>query len=174
MLKPIAIIYLPFALLFALVASVFAAEGDASHGIEEVRDFAQIGRLISEKRLPMVLMFSSSHCGYCVRLEQEFLIPMQISGDYAQRALIRKMKIDYGNSVRDFDGKPIDADEFAERYNITVTPTVVFLDGQGRQLAAKQVGLTTPDFYGGYLDASIDTALDMLRRTKPLRVTLND
>ena len=170
MLKPIAIIYL----VFAFVSNVFAADGDANHAVEEVRDFEKLGQLIGGKRLPLVLMFSSEYCAYCARLEREFLIPMQISGDYVQRAVIRKMKIDYGNTVRDFDGKEVDADEFAERYHITVTPTVVFLDGQGRQLAAKQVGLTTPDFYGGYLDASIDTALDLLRRTKPLRVTLGD
>ncbi len=174
MLKPIAIITLPFALLFTLVTGVFAAEGDTSTRIEEVKDFSKVGRLLAEKQLPLVLMFSSEYCAYCVRLEREFLIPMQISGDYVQRALIRKMKIDYGNTIRDFDGNRVDADEFAARYNITVTPTVVFLDGQGNQLAAKQVGLTTPDFYGGYLDASIDTALDLLRRTKPLRVTLGD
>lgn len=174
MLKPIAIITLPFVLFFALVSGVFAAEGDTSPRIEEVHDFSKLGRLLTEKRLPLVLMFSSEYCAYCVRLEKDFLIPMQISGDYVERAVIRKMKIDYGNTIRDFDGKPVDADEFAQRYNISVTPTVVFLDGQGNQLAAKQVGLTTPDFYGGYLDESIATALDLLRRTKPLRVTLSD
>ena len=174
MLKPIAIITLPFALIFSLVTGVIAADGDTSPRIKEVQDFSKVGQQLAEKRLPLVLMFSSEYCAYCVRLEKEFLIPMQISGDYVERAVIRKMKIDYGNTIYDFDGKLVDADEFAERYNISVTPTVVFLDGQGNQLAAKQVGLTTPDFYGGYLDASIDTALDMLRRTKPLRVTLSD
>jgi thioredoxin-related protein len=174
MLKPIANICLPFFLTLSLVTGVFAADGDTHGGVKEVKDFSEVARLIGEKRLPMVLMFSSEYCAYCVQLEKDFLIPMQISGDYAQRAVIRKMKIDYGNTIRDFDGKPVDANEFASRYNISVTPTVVFLDGQGNQLAAKQVGLTTPDFYGGYLDASIDTALDMLRRTKPLRVTLSD
>ncbi len=174
MAKRISAIYLSFALVFASVSGVFAAEKDDAHTISEVTDFSQIAQISAEKRMPLVLMFSSEYCAYCVRVEKEFLIPMQISGDYVQRAVIRKMKIAYGNTVRDFDGKRIDADEFAARYNVSVTPTVVFLDEKGRQLAPKRVGLMTPDFYGGYLDESIDTALDMLRRNKPLRVTLGD
>jgi hypothetical protein len=83
------------------------------------------------------------------------------------------MKIDGSGTVRDFDGKLITVDEFTDRYNISVTPTVVFLDGSGAQLAPKRVGLSTPDFYGGYLDQSIDLALDVLRRNKPMRVKLS-
>lgn len=161
-------------LFFAAYSCVFATDERKLQGIAEVKDFSKIARLSTEKRIPLLLMFSSEYCAYCVRVERDFLMPMEISGDYTQRVLIRKMKIDYGNRVRDFDGKMVDADEFADRYNVSVTPTVVFLDGHGRQLAPKRVGLMTPDFYGGYLDESIDTALDMLRRNKPLRVSLGE
>ncbi len=174
MAKRISAVFTTISLLIASIAPTFAAESGNPRIIAEVHDFNKLARVIGEKRLPLVLMFSSEYCAYCVKVENDFLIPMQISGDYVDRAVIRKMKIDYGSEVVDFDGKRIDADEFAARYNIRVTPTVVFLDSHGRQLAAKQVGLTTPDFYGGYLDQSIATALDMLRRTTPLRVTLSD
>ncbi|MEN8169247.1 MAG: thioredoxin fold domain-containing protein [Pseudomonadota bacterium] len=172
--RHISLVFLPFILFFALVCNVFAADNHNARSIKEVKDFSEIAEISGEKRLPLVLMFSSEYCTYCVRVESDFLIPMQISGDYEQRAIIRKMKIDFGNTVRDFDGKQVDADEFAARYNISVTPTVVFLDRHGSQLAPKRVGLMTPDFYGGYLDESIDIALDMLRRNKPLRITLSD
>ena len=174
MAKRISAIYPLIAFMFAAVSNVYAADSKNPRIIEEVGDFSQLAPLTEKNRLPIALMFSSEYCAYCVKLENDFLIPMQISGDYVDRAVIRKVKIDYGNVIRDFDGKMVDADEFADRYNITVTPTMVFLDSHGRQLAAKQVGLTTPEFYGGYLDESIATALDMLRRTKPLRVTLTD
>lgn len=163
--------YLPLILILTLFNSVFAANGDNNRVVEE-NDFSQLAATLEEKRLPLVLMFSSEYCAYCVRVENDFLIPMQISGDYTRRAVIRKVKIDYGNTIRDFDGNEVDADEFAARYAISVTPTVLFLDAHGRQLAPRRVGLMTPDFYGGYLDESIDTALDMLRRSKPLRVSL--
>jgi thioredoxin-related protein len=173
MAKPVSFMLLPIFTLFALVSSVFAAEGENSHTISEVKDFSQVGRVMGEKRLPLVLMFSSDFCHFCRQVESDFLIPMQISGDYTQRAMIRKVKINYGNRLLDFDGKPIDASEFAARYKVTVTPTVVFLDDSGNQLAPRRVGLMTPDFFGGYLDESIDMALDMLRRNTPLRVKLS-
>ena len=169
MIKSINVIFMTVAVIIAQFANVFAAEGGSSRSISEVRDFSEIAREIGDKRLPLVLMFSADHCGYCVQLENDFLIPMQISGDYVDRALIRKMDIGYGNTVRDFNGERMDASDFAQRYNVSVTPTVVFLDAMGNQLAVKQVGLTTPDFYGGFLDESIATALDILRRNKPLR-----
>jgi thioredoxin-related protein len=161
--------FLQVAMIFPLVGSLFAADSHDAATIEEVRDFSQLGRTLHEQRLPLVLMFASSHCGYCMRVEQEFLVPMQISGYYEGRALIRKLRIDNGNRVVDFDGQRVEASQLAQRYNVTVTPTVVFLDGAGRQLTAKRVGLMTPDFYGGYLDESITIALDLLRRDRPLR-----
>lgn len=163
-----------FSLLFAAVGISFAADITHPTSISEVRDFSRLGDEIQRKRVPLVLMFSAEYCSYCIRVENDFLIPMQISGDYTDRAVIRQVKIDFGNEVVDFKGKRVDADEFAARYNITVTPTLVFLDHRGNQLATKRVGLMTPDFYGGYLDESIATALDILRRNKPLRVTLDD
>jgi thioredoxin-related protein len=174
MAKPKSAFFFSFVLIFALIQTAFASDSDDVNTIKEEKDFSQLAKILGKNRVPVVLMVSSEYCAYCVRVEEDFLIPMQISGDYEQRAVIRKVKIDYGNTIRDFDGNRIDADEFAARYNISVTPTVVFLDHHGHQLAAKRVGLMTPDFYGGYLDESIDTALDMLRRTKPLRVSLGD
>lgn len=156
------------ALLFVF-APVFAADNVK---IIEVSDLGAVGKQADQKRLPILLMFSAEGCSYCIRLEEDFLKPMLRSGDYTDRVLIRKMKIDGFGKVRDFDGKAILASAFADRYNVSVTPTVVFIDGDGMELAQKRVGLTTPDFYGGYLDQSIDQALDILRRNKPMRVKL--
>ncbi|MDH5786112.1 MAG: thioredoxin fold domain-containing protein [Chromatiales bacterium] len=161
-------------LLFAVAGGVSAADDNHRNTISQVQDFSPLATLLEQKRVPLVLMFSSEHCAYCVRVESEFLIPMQISGDYDNRAIIRKVEIDSGNELVDFSGQRLSADQFASRYHIYVTPTVVFLDHHGNQLAPKRVGLMTPDFYGGYLDDSIATALDILRRNKPLRVSQQD
>lgn len=174
MFKSILTSFATLSLFFAAFGSTYAADVGDRHRIAEIGDFSRVAKNIAQRRVPLVLMFSSEHCGFCVRVENEFLIPMQISGDYEDRAVIRKMRLDFGNEVVDFDGRRVDADEFAARYNISVTPTVVFLDHQGNQLAPRRVGLMTPDFYGGYLDESIATALDILRRNKPLRVSINE
>ena len=44
-----------------------------------------------------------------------------------------------------------------------MTPTLLFVDSQGRELAERMVGVTTLEFYGGYLDQAIDASSDKLR-----------
>lgn len=158
----------PLTLLLALplilaARPIWSAQGDHATAIPTVSSLADEAGTAQRERLPLVLMFSSDYCGYCIRVESDFLGPMQKSGDYRDRAIFRKVKLGSG-TLTDFDGTPVTVDALAERYNIKVTPTVVFLDHHGYPLAESQVGLTTPDYYGGYLDQSITDALERLRR----------
>jgi len=156
-------------LLLAAFTTSFAAD---KVKVVEVKDLAAVGKQAESKHLPIMLMFSAKGCTYCTKLEEDFLKPMLRSGDYTDKVLIRKLRIDGYDKIRDFEGKPVAASDFADRYSVFVTPTVVFIDGDGVELAKKRVGLSTPDFYGSYLDQSIDRALDILRRDKPMRVKL--
>lgn len=131
-----------------------------------VEDLYQLGQLSHERKLPILLMFSMEFCPYCDLLVDDFLRPMLISGDYEERVLIRMFKIDEHGKVRDFDGKRRDVYDIQSRYNVSVTPTMVFIDGNGKQLARRMVGVSTPDFFGGYIDDNIDTALKRLRNTQ--------
>lgn len=169
----IANIIIPIAIstIIAAFSPVMAADAVK---IIEVENLQQTGKQADEKRLPILLMFSAEGCGYCIRVEEEFLKPMLRSGDYEDKALIRKLKIDdFAENLVDFKGNRVTPAEFAERYKVFVTPTVVFIDGSGVELSEKRVGLMTPDYYGGYLDQSIDDALNILRRDKPMRVKLS-
>lgn len=170
-MNPVRLLFIFLSLL--TLSSTIAADSTKDVIVEEVDDFFSLARQSEQRHLPILLMFSAEHCGYCMRVEEEFLKPMLRSGDYEDKVLIRKIKIDSFDNVRDFDGKQISIDAFSARYNVVVTPTVAFLDSHGAQLAPKRVGLSTPDFYGGYLDQSIDAALDILRRNKPMRVKLS-
>jgi len=157
-------------LLVALTAPAFAADGVK---VREVEDFSAVGHQADKQRMPILLMFSAQYCGFCERLEEDFLKPMLRSGDYKDKVLIRKLRIDSLEKVRDFNGEEISPAAMADRYGVSVTPTVVFINGEGVELAPKRIGLTTPAFYGGYLDDAIDQALNILRRNKPLRVKLS-
>jgi thioredoxin-related protein len=150
-------------LLTTLVVASVATAGD----LPLIKDLRKEASHSQEKRLPILMMFSADHCAYCVRIEEDFLKPMHSGGFYDEKVIIRRVKMGDG-TVSDFDGSRITASELAERYDVSVTPTLVFIDAQGRQLTQKLVGLTTPELYGGYLDQAIDTSLDRLRRTKPL------
>ncbi len=141
--------------------------------IPAIKDLRLEANQSQAKRLPILVMFSADNCVYCMHLEDDFLKPMHSGGFYDDKVIIRQIKLGSGNMV-DFDGSRISADELAQRYNVSVTPTVVFIDARGRQLTQRMVGLTTPEFYGSYLDQAIDTSLDRLRRNKPLAVKMAD
>lgn len=138
------------------------AESPAPVKIPQIKDLHQLGQLAHRRQLPVLIMFSQAGCSFCERLADDFLKPMLISGDYEERVLIRIFRIDRYGKMRDFDGIERDIYDITSRYRVSVTPTLVFLDGNGKQLAQRMVGLTTPDFFGGYLDEAIDTAYQSL------------
>lgn len=150
-------------LLLLAVSPVVWAEGTLPPvTIVETTDFEALGREAKRRNLPILLMFSADHCPYCVRVKEEFLKPMLRSGDYDDRVVIRRIELGVYDRIRDFDGSEIYRADLSGRYSIWVTPTLVYLDHTGKQLAEKMVGLTTPDFYGGYIDMAIETARDKL------------
>ncbi|MDZ7751949.1 MAG: thioredoxin family protein [Gammaproteobacteria bacterium] len=130
------------------------------------RDLADAGARAAARDIPIVLLMSASYCGYCDRVRDEFLVPMIIGGDYAGRALLRELAID-GPAVRDFDGARRGADVIAQRYAVSLVPTLLFLDGEGRELARRMVGLGTVDFYGAYLERAVETAEARLATPDP-------
>jgi len=149
-----------------LVAKPAPASVDVPYGT----DLQQVGHLAQAQRLPILLVFSATGCTYCTQLEDEFLRPMLISGEYTDKVIIRRLLLDTGQHATDFDGTRREAGTIASRYRAWVTPTLVFIDGTGRELAERMTGINTPELFGGYLDACIDTALLKIREPdSPLR-----
>ena len=126
-------------------------------------DLQQLGAQARDLRLPILLSFSALDCSYCDLLEEEFLEPMLLSGEYTERIIIRKLVLDNGSRVGDFAGRQTDASLLSDRYRIFVTPTILFLDADGRELAERMIGINTPEMFGGYLDNCIETALQGIR-----------
>jgi thioredoxin-related protein len=136
--------------------------------IPVLQDLRADGQTSQQKQLPIVVLFSATHCGYCSIIKDEFLRPMLISGDYTDKAMIRVIEIDSSDDLVDLNGQPISAEAFADRYDIYLTPTLAFFDAQGNELATRMVGVTTVDYYGGYLDAAIDESRQRLNAERQL------
>jgi hypothetical protein len=144
----------------ALLASVSVA---AAVEVPKAQDLQADGEAALTRGMPIVLVVAQHNCGYCALLEREVLHPMIRSGEYEDRVLLREIDIASRTPVRDFDGTPIEPAELARRYGAFVTPTLLFLDPTGEELASKLVGVSTLDFYWSYLDEAIDTAVAALR-----------
>lgn len=152
------------ALLFSvlLLASAPLLADAQSVVIPEPEDLQVEAEAARDRNLPILLMFGTDECPYCELVEREFLRPMIYSGEYEEKVLIRRLHMN-GSLLTDFDGKPVTGRELAERFGVKFTPTVVFLDAEGRQVSRKMVGVSTPDYYGGYLDEAIASALAQVR-----------
>jgi thioredoxin-related protein len=126
-------------------------------------DLQQLGNQALSRELPILLTFTSIICSYCELLEEDFLQPMLLSGEYRDKVIIRKLELGPGASVTGFDGRKIMSGELSSRYRVFVTPTLLFVDGNGEELAERIVGINTPELFGGYLDNCIETALQRIR-----------
>lgn len=132
--------------------------------VQESTDLVADAQVASSRQVPILIMFSLHDCPYCNVVREEFLKPMLRNSDYADRVVIREIHTDNDSSLRDFNGQLISPGDLAQRYAATLAPTVVFVDRQGRELAKRLVGITTVDYYGGFLDDAIEISLRRLRR----------
>ena len=147
-----------------LIAAMFAADavsGDVVNmqGIADMRSEAQ---LLRSENLILVLEFSSEYCGYCRKLENLFLLPMQRNAGYDDKILIRSISLDAYETVVDFEGRTVSTSDFASRYGVSLTPTVLFLNADGVEMSERLVGIWSEDFYGGFIDNRIEEARERL------------
>ncbi len=150
-----------------MILLIFLLAGPAEAGsgaqVPLTTDLQADAALAQVRGIPLLIMFSLDNCPYCMVVRKEFLDPMQLSGDYRNKVLMRILKMD-GNLVTDFDGRRILVDDLAVRYGASVAPTVVLLNHRGQMLTERLLGITSPDFYGAYLDAAIDKSLQRLHK----------
>ncbi|TCK16816.1 thioredoxin-like protein [Thiogranum longum] len=136
--------------IFLLVANVTRA------AVPLAQDLQKDGRQAERYCAPVLLEFAAEYCDYCMLLEHEILDPTLLDRDYDRRVLMRKIMIDGNRRLLDFNGKTIDERSIATHYKVWVTPTVLFVDRNGMEIAKRLVGISSVDFYGGYLDAALD------------------
>jgi len=140
--------------LFAVLALLTGAGASmaASH-LPPVTDIAAQTAAPAQQGEPLVVLVSLPGCTYCETVRRNYLAPQASAGEITAREL--DMTAD--TPIRDADGTMTTAKQWARAHNISVAPTVLFLDRNGRNLAAPLRGMQ-PDFYGAYLEQAIDTA----------------
>ena len=75
---------------------------------------------------------------------------------YGEKVVIRSISLSDNDTLIDFKGNSVSASEFATKYGVFVTPTLLFLDENGQEVSDKLVGIWSVDFYGGFIDERID------------------
>ena len=130
--------------------------------IEITTDLQQLGEQSRKERKPILLMFSQDHCPFCHTLKEEVLNPIQLNRDYREKLIMREVMIDPGETLINFNGEKLDAIQVFHDYDMIVTPTIILVDGTGKEIAERQVGVNTVEMYAWYLDIAIGQATDSL------------
>ena len=146
-----------------LLISVTSYASNDSVVIEE-NDFEKLSQQMKQEKRGLVLMLHAEHCPYCQQMDEEILSPMVLSGEYDKRVFIRKLQIDEARDVKDFLGNTVEPSDISDVYNAQLTPTLVFLDHEGKEMAEQMVGINTVELFGAYLDIEIDNMMVKLHK----------
>ena len=141
-----------FVYVLLLVCS-FSVVADTK--IQTVNDLREFKRQVAESELPVLLLFTTDDCEYCEAIRKHYLLPMIVSGDYASKILFRQIYIDSFSYIRDEQGKLISGDNIALKYDVDVTPTLLFLNADWQELSERIVGINSLDYFDKLLSTSI-------------------
>ena len=127
--------------------------------IPQVDDLAKVGKDARQQGIPTIVFVSRDACPYCRSLRQSVLGPMYAADKFAGRAVLVEVSLDRESPLTGFDGKQLTGAEFGEIYRAQITPTLLFLDSDGREISKRRVGISNLDLYSHYLEKSIVEAL---------------
>ena len=154
---------LRYTLIFLLVVigpqSLLAAGGD----IPAADNLAEVGRVSQEQGIPAVVFVSRDACPYCRTLRDAILKPLFAAGKFEQRAILVEISLDHDDPLTGFENERMTSKAFGRLYQSEITPTLLFLDSEGHEIAKRIVGISNLEFYGFYLQKSIDEALRAIR-----------
>ena len=142
---------------------LYAAERE----IPPANSFAEIGHLSLQQGMPVVVFVSRDACPYCRTLRDQILTPMLAADKFAHRAILVEVSLDRVDPIAGFEKGQMTAKDFGEFYGAEITPTLLFLDSEGREIGKRLVGISNLELYGHYLQKSIDEALLAIRSGNP-------
>ncbi len=131
-------------ILLALFTGSLQAGGISE--IERAHDMAKASDEARTTGVPVAVLFVSRYCLYCERLKAEYLLPKLKNGGLEKRIVIRELDINNYRKVTDFDGERTRSRIITRRYDISATPTLVFLDYRGKELTRPIVGYSLESY----------------------------
>jgi len=160
--------YLSALLLSVMITGLFTLQAKADEdeleileyiAVPEAENLEQDAKFRDETGMAIMVYVSAPDCPYCVRLEEEVILPLLRSGDYSNKLILRNINWDSSLPVIDFDGIAKEPGDLLLKYNIIATPTLLFLNSDGTEASKRITGYQGDDFFWYYLDRAIERSL---------------
>lgn len=133
------------------------------HALPDARDFNADAAESRAQKMPILVFFTAADCPYCAIVREDYLEPMFSRGTYRRQILFRVVHVDSDDRLRDFSGRESSHADFAQAQGARLTPNIKLYDANGRELVPGLLGLSTRDFFAGYLEQAIADAVIKLR-----------
>lgn len=165
-----------FALLsaFAIGTAVFFLPSHAGTNgpFKELESLEQLAQESDQRQLPIMLMFGAEWCEYCEVLNEHVFNPMVLSGLYEKKVvLMRHVGVDEEDPIPDWKGDPINKAKWAYQIDADLTPTVLFLDGSGKEVAPRIVGIAEISLYASVIHQNLNIAYQNMGLDKQIPIT---
>lgn len=121
-------------------------------------DLANTAELAGQREQPIVLYVSRSDCTFCRAMERDVLGPLIKSEKFSGRVQFRELSMDSGVAIRDFNETRVLPGSVAARYDVAITPTILFLNAGQQEIVRRLVGYNGNEFFSYYLEKRIDEA----------------
>jgi len=139
---------------------------------KEVFNLQKLGQLSQQQKLPIMLMFGAQWCEYCHLLIEDVLEPMALSGLYENKVvLMRHVGVDENKLIPSWNGELIKKSKLAYQLNADLTPTVLFVDGFGKEVAPRIVGISEITLYAGLIHQNLNIAYQNMGLNKQIPAT---
>ncbi|VAW46049.1 hypothetical protein MNBD_GAMMA04-252 [hydrothermal vent metagenome] len=167
-----------FALLFFCVFTWGQAVAQSKTDVpqhayfKEVVNLQALGELSHKKQLPILLMFGAKSCEYCNLLIQEVLEPMALSGLYDGKVmLMRHVGVDEPSPIPSWTGALLKKSQWAYALDADLTPTVLFVNGRGEEVAPRIIGVPEIILYSGLIHQHLNMAYQNMGLEKHIPAT---
>jgi hypothetical protein len=118
--------------------------------------------LAQSKGEPLVLLVSVAGCPWCELLRRNYLAPMRLEGLQAFQIKVN----DRITVVADFKALASTGADIADAYQAKLTPSVLFLNAQGVEIAPRIAGVASADLLGTQLDSALRLARERLAKDR--------
>ncbi len=170
----LACLVLPLCGLMAPV-SVASAPLSASQAVAPFTGAAPLRRSAVDDHPVVLILFSLPDCKYCTQVKQQYLRFVEKDPRWAGQVLVREVDFSHSasshNTFEWLDGRRLTPQQLAAQSGVKVAPTVMLFNSAGQRLGSPIVGASIPEFYGAYVDAAVEKAIDAnAQRLRPVEV----
>jgi hypothetical protein len=111
---------------------------------------------------PLLLMVSLPGCPWCELLRRHYLMPLGNEGLAAFEFMIGERHM----PLIDFQGERITPHDWSKAMKVRVTPTLLFFNAQGQEVAPRIEGVASADLIGSILEERIAAARQAVQTTR--------